>query len=1328
MSTNFLNRRMDLNYNVNSDHVNLIMDTSYPVRLAGKVIKIFTASTAWNTYEYWSIINTEKEEILHISINKIFDFAGRLLKDNIGEGLPYPSNIDVYNENDYVMVIIDFDNESLHICSESNFEKFITGGNNCKFKLFDISGQDEVLFNSETKKINTSNFKTAVEFEGKDDQHAFLRNGQDDIVYQIPEVDTDKDGNVLKVSAIPVAEVSNMNINSINAAVQNLCFPYINTGSVPIGFDTVDGFRAFQTISGSVNDNFVNKFCFTDNELRQLPLWQTGIGYIKTEYDNLAGNKSDFYYVFVSNSEGTDKLSSNMYNDSMMFIPIKKSDLTFVSFLNMTNTSIKCGNSTVSLCTKHHDNLPQDCMIGSWWGGMPTKGYEVKRFSNGNNDDVMKVSFIGNSSKDLTKNTMSYNYSLWYQTKPINDYYLASSSTITSGNNFFNNDKNLKRHIRRFIDFFTCGQLNNYNGFIKNSSMVLQNSEVNKKAKRVTIIKGYNNSKISEAAHCVIILYPEAFENVLFDEVNGKFVYDGEIEGKPAEYLNNYESLHNESIQIKNTTRKDIKIYYRNTINNVNENMYLVYALMDHNELIGYTGSAVSNSINTFTMGGVKESRQKVSYRASQSLLGNSYTSFINKYALDDSYYLMFNIVSKLNVTKIDTPYYSGEEEPDYNRAEIGKQSFIVVKKVRLANEYITYNNTNDEYRIKENSASSTDFVLYCVYNNGTNDNNLVYGKLTKALFKKLGSNVDNIMYLYYVNNENVYRVKYFYDSKIDNTEINKFDYFSTALLFNTIQIDTSSYNSTFQRAFLNYLMSNNSPLPTTISGQRLDKTKDGAVNYFNKMIKTADEKLDIDNMFNNIIIPTLKYYHYYPYNLKEDDTMNVFIDTTEFGSSSTINLNVTNYFDESANPQQHEFIYYAGSVNNPNYNNGDGFRLRDMIGNDYSIYQNSLVPYVSETIVNDSTVYNIASYNKVIKKYMVDDIFDTEEFPYLNAVGIREDYYKDRSIYEFYNYILTRDLSKPISDPNSFKSSNEKLTLANKAFFTKADVSKITGVESRLDEENITRNYFKQGQNDYTLNATITLNQNIDPKSIYGFNPSQFHDRASQDVTSEYIAEDKIIVNKEQTGLKTVYSLSVNDGNPEIPSIIPINGNLDEMEVDKLNWTSLLIALNNNRTINILGIELLDIKHQISDYFMKTGQNINDKVSIDDNITAQDANKHDSVFDLDSPYYKEHNADYDQKHDIYQFNYGYGFENNTRKIDNRGVIVFVTEGAYTNKTNDRYDFFSGDIYPKRMYISKDGLLCTKEYFEKENATSEDTTTTLKALEARIAALEAKLK
>ena len=144
MPTDFLNRRMDLHHNVDEGKNTLTMDTSYPVRLAGKVLKIFTASAVWSSSD-WVILNTDGESILTVTSDNIFDFAGRVIKNSIGEEKSYASEQDVYKQGDYVVAIIDFDEYKIYLCSQTNFEKFITGnedvGEKCQFKLFDVTGE-----------------------------------------------------------------------------------------------------------------------------------------------------------------------------------------------------------------------------------------------------------------------------------------------------------------------------------------------------------------------------------------------------------------------------------------------------------------------------------------------------------------------------------------------------------------------------------------------------------------------------------------------------------------------------------------------------------------------------------------------------------------------------------------------------------------------------------------------------------------------------------------------------------------------------------------------------------------------------------------------------------------------------------------------------------------------------------------------------------------------------------------------------------------------------------------------------------------------------------
>ena len=278
MPTDFLNRRMDLIHECDSTSFvdpfgNIVggkgdnfltMDTSYPVKLAGKVIKLFTADDQY-TEKKFTIRNSNKETILEVNANDIYDFAGRVINDNIGEGKSYEHDEDVYKAGDYVMAIIDFDNNSLHLCSQTNFQKFITGGVEGEketFKLFNISGTEKI--EGFDFPIDTDIFDSAYEFEQNgENNHAFLRNDNDNIVYQVPNV-TDNNNRTM----LPVATVESMNINKLNISISQLVFPFINIASgTSCGVDNVSGIMSYFTINGEVNDKFIDEYCFTNTAL-----------------------------------------------------------------------------------------------------------------------------------------------------------------------------------------------------------------------------------------------------------------------------------------------------------------------------------------------------------------------------------------------------------------------------------------------------------------------------------------------------------------------------------------------------------------------------------------------------------------------------------------------------------------------------------------------------------------------------------------------------------------------------------------------------------------------------------------------------------------------------------------------------------------------------------------------------------------------------------------------------------------------------------------------------------------------------------------------------
>lgn len=384
---------------------------------------------------------------------------------------------------------------------------------------------------------------------------------------------------------------------------------------------------------------------------------------------------------------------------------------------------------------------------------------------------------------------------------------------------------------------------------------------------------------------------------------------------------------------------------------------------------------------------------------------------------------------------------------------------------------------------------------------------------------------------------------------------------------------------------------------------------------------------------------------------------------------------------------------------------------LRELVDSDYAVVINCKAPHASAIKVNDSYVYNVASYNKWLKNTKVSDVFITGMFSYVNGCGIRKEYYDGLSLYDFFLYAVNRDLGRKLNSDNSF------YTLENSgiSFFTKDEINKI----KVLEDTNNTY-YFKDDSNNaVTVSTNLNFKNNINKRNIFGFNPITITNNNNEDVSDSWNSNDMVYLIKNDTGSKTVYSISMNDGNPNNPTIMSTNGNIDVIDAENIKWSDLLLALNNNKSIDILSTSLKSVKSQIKT-LMNNTQNINSNVSMDDNITQADADAHNASregqdeFSPSSSHYKTQDAVFDSEHNVYNFNYGYGFTNRVREINNRGVIVFESKDFKTNQIRSqsvgetpddyKYQTVEGTVYARRMYINNDGLLCTKEYFDNEAA------------------------
>lgn len=1248
MSTNFLNRRMDLKHTYEKHFISastfefaniLTMDTSYPVKLAGKVLKLFTASVSYPysnhsgtmTGDDWILQNSEGEQILRIPTANVYDFAGRRIDDNIGEDKAYSANASVFQQMDYVMVIIDFDDEngntnpSIHLCSQTNFENFITsgGGGNGNIKLFNVTGETIIDGSFDNLGIDEDVLDVAIEFENEeaeeldDKTYSLVRNDLDNILWEKPI------NNNNAKSATPVANVNNVNINGVNMSIQNFIFPEINASNCYRGWDATQTMRLYKSIEGSVNDDFIDTYCFTNEELQSLAIFP--MEYLDRFYGNITGDKNDYVYAIGHSGPFSGNQKGHATNLFYAY-PIKKSDNRFKILDMVNNRALTCNGSGVSIASLSR-TLCDIC--GSYWAGEHICGYTVTHhkwktdissktrisFEYKQIDTVdccSYIKYIGNNKSANTK-LAPFPYTTIFTT---NSTQLAD---ITRFIDFFgNNDNNYKATIKKM-----AVSLSN-NGFTVDSSVMFRNDDS-------------SASIIGTLPINVVALYPEFFENIL------------------------YGSERSSNTSIRNcliSAGKDYKFnrqatwwWYTELSRTIVYNLFDRYNLQDN--LIKPT--FIGDSSMNVTINGEDSSyvmRPMNHFNADNSAI------LIDK---DGKHNIVF-IVNYLMLNTINTPYYE-TEKPDYNNAEMSTQSVMVLyEDVKIASEYIEADGSG-------NLTAEIDGVSYDLYTVRRENNTLSYVRATTSNFKDTTSDSKGITYLYYFDEANaeVHRLKYFFKLDGGTDSIRPYDFFKDTVLFKQTQVSTSStnYRWEFNNAYISAYK--------TINGV----TEQTAVDNYNTTVM---------NNYREVILYVVNNYKFFPYNLSEGNNLPIYEGHTALSIAE---------LDYSINHACSENVYTT---------------VRELVDSDYAVVINCKAPHASAIKVNNSYVYNIASYNKWLKNTKVSDVFVTGMFPYLNGCGIRKEYYNGLSLYDFFLYAVNRDLGKKFNSDNSFY----ELENSGISFFTKDEINNI-----EVLNDDGTYHFKDASNNDVTVSTNLNFKNNINKRNIFGFNPITITNNDDEDVSDNWNSTDMVYLIKNDTGSKTVYSIAMNDGNPNNPTIMSTNGNIDVMDAENIKWSDLLLALNNNKSIDILSTSLKSVKSQIKTLMTNT-QNINSDVSMDDNVTQADADSHDSSreggdeFSPTSSHYKTQDAVFDSEHNVYNFNYGYGFTNKIREINNRGVIVFESKDFKTNQirsyaigeTPDDYKYQTeeGTVYARRMYINNDGLLCTKEYFDNEAA------------------------
>lgn len=342
MSTNFLNRRMDLIHEFKDGTHYLTMDTSYPVKLNGLVLKLFIATRTYKesevknddngiTFSIKSANNvgdlTYEPMITNIKKSNVFNFNNELLKD------------DAFVEGDYVMAVIDLFNDKLYICSQTDFAKLVTEGDLsdiCNFKMFDLSEETEdrlamaVAFQKDG--TQPTNYKehfsltrngnpTEGDTHGDYTVYQLIHKKDSEDLYEIPVADTyTKSANEISIFIHPFMYLSLIGYGQYEQASLGYCYKGV----------------AFKAIYGYLNNSFVNNFCFDYDFVKDYLLINKDTN--QTEFSLYNPNDNSQILLLMENISESSRQNDYMYtlqttskggaigNYSGYILPIRKSD------------------------------------------------------------------------------------------------------------------------------------------------------------------------------------------------------------------------------------------------------------------------------------------------------------------------------------------------------------------------------------------------------------------------------------------------------------------------------------------------------------------------------------------------------------------------------------------------------------------------------------------------------------------------------------------------------------------------------------------------------------------------------------------------------------------------------------------------------------------------------------------------------------------------------------------------------------------------------------------------------------------------------------------
>jgi len=168
----------------------------------------------------------------------------------------------------------------------------------------------------------------------------------------------------------------------------------------------------------------------------------------------------------------------------------------------------------------------------------------------------------------------------------------------------------------------------------------------------------------------------------------------------------------------------------------------------------------------------------------------------------------------------------------------------------------------------------------------------------------------------------------------------------------------------------------------------------------------------------------------------------------------------------------------------------------------------------------------------------------------YMDSLNIHNDY-RSMSVADFMLALCTRDVTKSIASNSMDYTIDVNWDIYNKSIFT--EVKYIEGNPPKWDK---------------TYTHDIRVNFKLLRRNILISNPS--------DLPAEYLANNTIRLAKSQSGNEFNIGIALYD---EYKQLLPLVGVVSDISAEKINWFDLLLALNRNESVDLLGQRLRELK-----------------------------------------------------------------------------------------------------------------------------------------------------